>query len=88
VFIKLLTTQQIDDMILSADGAAFTKLIQDVNKSSSYTCEQKVSYLNNMLGRVQSAISMKSFAADQLQSLVDSANDNINTLTVQINQKK
>lgn len=46
-----------------------------------------MSYLNDLLGRVQSAISMKAFAADQLQSVVDAATANYNNLIIQINQK-
>lgn len=88
VFIKLPTSQQIDDLILSVDSLGFTKVIQDVNKSSGYSCEQKVNYLNNMLGRVQSAISMKTFVADQLQSVINTATDQFNSITLQISQKQ
>lgn len=49
-------------MILGADGIVFTKLVQNINRTSVLNCEQKVQYLNSLLGRIKSAISMKTFA--------------------------
>ncbi len=74
-------------MILGADGIVFTKLAQNINRTSVLNCEQKVQYLNSLLGRIKSAISMKTFANEQLQSLINTANASYNSIIKQISNK-
>lgn len=74
-------------MILTVDIFGMTKTIQEINKTSAYTCEQKVSYVNDLLGRLQTAISMKTFAAEQLENIAAAAATNYNNLMDQISQK-
>jgi hypothetical protein len=61
--------------------------VQDINKTSVLNCEQKVQYLNSLLGRIKSAISMKTFASEQLQSLISAANVSYSSIITQINNK-
>ena len=74
-------------MILTVDIFGMTQTIQEINKTSAYTCEQKVSYVNDLLGRLQTAISMKTFAAEQLENIAAAAATNYNNLMDQISQK-
>ena len=47
--------KELDEIILSADSYAILKTVQGVVKSN-LTCEQKISYLTDFFGRIQSAI--------------------------------
>ena len=55
---------------------------------SDLTCEQKISYLSDFFGRIQSAIEMKAFAAEQLRVIITGAQQQIDTLQKEINFKK
>lgn len=74
-------------MILTVDIFGMTKTIQEINKTNAYSCDQKVSYVNDLLGRLQTAISMKTFAAEQLENIAAAAGTNYNNLMDQISQK-
>ena len=63
---------------------SITRIIKDVNRTSALLCEQKMLYLNNLIGRIQSAISMRSYAADQLKILISEATKKYNELNAEI----
>jgi hypothetical protein len=52
---------------------AIVQTIQKVIESVTLNCEQKMSYLSDFFGRIQSAISMKAFAASQLNIIIQGA---------------
>lgn len=53
---------------------------------SKLSCEQKISYLSEMLGRIQSAVSMKSFAIAQLAVIVEGSQIEIGRLGKQLEE--
>ena len=63
------------------------KTVQNVIRSD-LTCEQKISYLSDFFGRIQSAIEMKAFAAEQLRVIIAAAREQIGSLQKEINLKK
>lgn len=73
---------------MTADTLNLTKLVDDVNSAANLTCEQKASYLSDFLGRIQSAIAMKTYAAEQLQQAINAANVSYSNLVFQIGQIK
>lgn len=73
---KLPSSEELDSIILSADGYAIIKTVQNTLQSN-LSCEEKYSYLADFLGRIQSAIEMKSFAENQLKVIIDSAKKEI-----------
>ena len=76
IFLKLPTSEQLDEIILGADGYAILKTLQNTLQSD-LSCEQKYSYLADFLGRIQSAIEMKSFAMNQLKVIIETATQEI-----------
>lgn len=73
LFSKLPSSAQIDSLILSADSVAILKTIQAVATETSLTCDQRIAYLLELLGRLRAAVQKKTFAADQLKIVVDTA---------------
>lgn len=61
------------------------KTIQKVIQSD-LSCEQKISYLSDFFGRIQSAISLKAFTATQLSIIVESAQAEINRINKEIDR--
>ena len=61
-----------------------SKTIQLVIASESLTCEQKIAYLADFLGRINSAIKMKSFTLTQLEVIIKSAAAEIQRLQKEI----
>lgn len=85
IFFKLPGLQELDSIILSGDTFSIMKIIQNVIQSE-LTCEQKISYLSELLGRIQCAISVKSFAAMQLGVLVEGSTTEIDRLNKQLDE--
>ena len=50
-----------------------SKTIQLVIASEDLNCEQKIAYLSDFLGRINSAIKMKRFTLAQLKIIIESA---------------
>ena len=71
-------------MILNADTVAILKAIQTVATNDSLTCDQRVAYLLEVLGRIRTAIEAKQFSADQLKVIIDGANGEIVRLESEI----
>ena len=71
-------------MILSADSVAILKTIQTVATDDSLTCDQRIAYLLEVLGRIRAAVEKKQFAADQLKVIIDGANAEIARLEAEI----
>ena len=63
---------------------AILKTIQTVATDDSLTCEQRIAYLLELLGRIRCAIEKKIFAADQLRIIIDGANQEIRRLESEI----
>ena len=64
------TSREIDQIIISGDGFAISKTIQSVIISDSLDCYQKIAYLSDFFGRIQSAVSMKQFTLSQLKVII------------------
>ena len=77
LFTQLPSLQQLDRLILNADTVAILKTIQTVATNDSLTCDQRVAYLLEVLGRIRTAIEAKQFSADQLKVIIDGANGEI-----------
>ena len=84
LFLKLPSLQQLDRLILNADTVAILKAIQTVATDDSLTCDQRVAYLLEILGRIRTAIESKQFSADQLKVIIDGANAEIRRLEKEI----
>lgn len=80
LFTKLPTSNDIDNMILSADSVGILRTVQAVGASQSLPCNQIIAYLLEVLGRVKVAVQKKTFAGDQLKIVVDAANKEITRL--------
>lgn len=65
--------QEIDKLILNADSVAILKAIQTVATNDSLTCDQRVAYLLEVLGRIKAAVEKKQFHADQLKVIIEGA---------------
>ncbi len=77
VFTRLPSLRDIDNLILSSDSVAILKTIQTVATENSLTCDQRIAYLLELLGRVKAAVEKKVFAAGQLKIVVDGASAEI-----------
>ena len=84
LFTQLPSLQQLDRLILNADTVAILKTIQTVATNDSLTCDQRVAYLLEVLGRIRTAIEAKQFSADQLKVIIDGANGEIVRLESEI----
>lgn len=74
LFLRLPSSSELDRIILSADSVAILKIIQTVATDDSLTCDQRIAYLLEVIGRIRAAVEKKSFAADQLKVIIDGAN--------------
>lgn len=63
------------------------KTIQKVIQSD-LSCEQKISYLSDFFGRIQSAISLKAFTATQLAIIIEGAQAEINRISQEIDKDR
>ena len=77
LFTRLPSTRELDRLILNADTVAILKTIQTVATNDSLTCDQRVAYLLEVLGRIKTAVESKQFSADQLKVIISGANDEI-----------
>lgn len=74
LFLRLPSKAELDNLIIGADSVAILKTIQTVATDDSLSCDQRISYLLEILGRIRSAVEKKQFAADQLKVIIDGAN--------------
>ena len=88
LFLRLPSSVELDQLILSADSVAILKTIQTVATDDSIPCEQRIAYLLELLGRIRCAIQKKQFAADQLKVIIDGARTEIDRLQSEINRLK
>ena len=63
---------------------AILKTIQTVATDDSLTCDQRIAYLLEVIGRIKAAVEKKQFAADQLKVIIDGANAEIKRLEGEI----
>ena len=84
LFSRLPSTNELDEIILSADSIAILKTIQTLVSNDAIPCDQIVSYLLEMLGRIRAAIQKKQFAADQLRIIIDGAKAEIARIDAEI----
>lgn len=73
LFLRLPSSTELDELILSADSVAILKTIQTVATDDSLPCDQRIAYLLEVLGRIRCAIAKKEFAADQLEVIIEGA---------------
>ena len=86
LFLRLPSSEELDELILSADSVAILKTIQTVATDDSLTCEQRIAYLLELLGRIRCAVEKKQFAVNQLRIIIDSANQEIRRLQAEIDK--
>ena len=84
IFSRLPSTNELDQVINSADSLAILKTIQTLVSNDAIPCGQIVSYLLEMSGRIRAAIQKKQFAADQLRVIIDAARAEIARLESEI----
>ena len=63
---------------------AILKTVQTVATDDSLTCDQRIAYLLEVIGRIKAAVEKKQFAADQLKVIIDGANAEIKRLEGEI----
>ena len=63
LFLRLPSSNELDELILGADSVAILKTIQTVATDDSIPCDQRIAYLLEVLGRIRCAIAKKEFAA-------------------------
>ena len=73
LFLRLPSSQQLDELVLSADSVAILKTIQTVATDDSLSCDQKIAYLLEVLGRIRAGITNKKLIASQLEIIIDGA---------------
>ena len=66
---------ELDDIIAKGDALAITKTIQIVVSSDTITCEQKVAYLSDFFGRINTAVKIKNFTLTQIKIIVEIAEE-------------
>lgn len=83
---RLPSSAELDRLILAADSVALLKTIQTVATDDSLTCDQRIAYLLEVIGRIRTAVEKKQFAVDQLNIIVTGANNEIARLTAEVNR--
>lgn len=78
------SSEELDELILSADSVAILKTIQTVATDDSLPCDQRIAYLLELHGRIKCAIEKKKFAADQLEVIIEGAINEIKRLEDEI----
>ena len=86
LFLRLPSSAELDEIILSADSVAILKTIQTVATNDSIPCDQRIAYLLEALGRIRCAIAKKEFNADQLRVIIDGARTEIARLQSEIDK--
>ena len=84
LFLRLPSSEEIDELIISADSVALLKTIQTVATDDSLPCDQRVAYLLEVLGRVKAAIEKKTFRVEQLEVIIAGALQEIKRLEAEI----
>ena len=84
LFLRLPSSSELDELILSADSVAILKTIQTVATDDSIPCSQRIAYLLELLGRIKCAIEKKQFAANQLEVIIQGALEEIKRLEAEI----
>lgn len=59
LFLRLPSSTELDELILSADSVAILKTIQTVATDDSIPCAQRIAYLLELLGRIRCAVEKK-----------------------------
>ena len=80
LFLRLPSSHELDELILSADSVAILKTIQTVATDDSIPCDQRIAYLLEVLGRIRCAIEKKQFAANQIEVIIERALEEIKRL--------
>lgn len=56
LFLRLPSSSELDRLILAADSVAILKTIQTVATDDSLTCDQRIAYLLEVIGRIRAAV--------------------------------
>lgn len=86
LFLSLPSFTDIDRLILNADTVALLKTVQVVATNDALTCDQKLSYLLELLGRIKIAVESKQFSADQLKTIISGAQSEVSRIQAEINR--
>jgi hypothetical protein len=84
LFLRLPSSTELDELIVSADSVAILKTIQTVATDDSIPCDQRIAYLLEVLGRIRCAIEKKQFSADSIQVIIEGALEEIKRLEGEI----
>ena len=84
LFLRLPSSHELDELILSADSVAILKTIQTVATDDSIPCDQRIAYLLEVLGRIRTAVELKQFRAEQLEVIIAGALEEIKRLEGEI----
>ena len=84
LFLRLPSSSELDELILSADSVAILKTIQTVATDDSIPCDQRIAYLLEVLGRIRTAVEIKQFRANQLEVIIAGALEEIKRLEGEI----
>ena len=81
---RLPSSTELDELIISADSVAILKTIQTVATDDSIPCDQRIAYLLEVLGRIRCAIEKKQFSADSIEVIIEGALEEIKRLEGEI----
>ena len=84
VFLRLPSSEELDELIVSADSVALLKTIQTVATDDSLPCAQRIAYLLEVLGRIRCAVEKKQFRVEQLEVIIQGALHEIERLEREI----
>ena len=88
LFLRLPSDHELDEIILAADSVALLKTIQTAATDDSLSCDYRISYLLEVIGRMNSAIERKKFSTTQLTVVVEGALNEIARLEQEIERLK
>lgn len=88
IFLRFPSCGELDRIIISADIAAILKTIQSVATDGSVSCNQRIVYLLELLGRLKTAIEKKVYSANQLKIVIDTSVSEIERLQSEIDIAK
>lgn len=77
---------EVDRLIVNSDSVALLKIVQTVATNDALTCDQRISYLLEVLGRIKTAVESKQFSADQLKVIISGAQTEVGRLQAEINR--
>lgn len=88
IFNRFPSFGQLDKLISKADTAAILKTIQTISTDTSVSCNQRSTYLLELVGRVKTAIQKKAHLTKQLAIVVSTSVAEINRLQTEIDATK